>query len=221
MTAEFRGLVTVAGRGALISSEPPSWSWIWGYAGIGPFQRRLGVGNLSAGLLLPADSQARSGSTLDVAQLPDGGAAGGEADGGGGAGSSGHRLGRWTQFTDVRPVRTPGRLTERRGRLYRYLLEEHPGEDFVGPPVPRLLSGHRGPPPGKVCEVPGHRAGTPGAGVSAEGAGPPDQLKAGFEEQLSQLMASERFDAEADMKVMEGLLNTEGFQWEANQNGSV
>ena len=25
----------------------------------------------------------------------------------------------------------------------------------------------------------------------------------------------------ADMKVMESLLNTEGFQWEANQNGSV
>ena len=47
------------------------------------------------------------------------------------------------------------------------------------------------------------------------------KLKTGFEEQLSQLMASERFDAEADMKVMEGLLNTEGFQWEANQNGSV
>ena len=47
------------------------------------------------------------------------------------------------------------------------------------------------------------------------------KLKTGFEAQLSQLMASERFDAEADMKVMEGLLNTEGFQWEANQNGSV
>ena len=47
------------------------------------------------------------------------------------------------------------------------------------------------------------------------------KLKTGFEEQLSQLMASERFDAEADMKVMEGLLDTEGFQWEANQNGSV
>ena len=47
------------------------------------------------------------------------------------------------------------------------------------------------------------------------------KLKTGFEEQFSQLMASERFDAEADMKVMEGLLNTEGFQWEANQNGSV
>ena len=47
------------------------------------------------------------------------------------------------------------------------------------------------------------------------------KLKTGFEEQLSQLMASERFDAEADMKVMESLLNTEGFQWEANQNGSV
>ena len=25
----------------------------------------------------------------------------------------------------------------------------------------------------------------------------------------------------ADMKVMESLLNTEGFQWEANQNGSA
>ena len=47
------------------------------------------------------------------------------------------------------------------------------------------------------------------------------KLNAGFEAQLTALMASERFDAEADMKVMEGLLNTEGFQWEANQNGSV
>ena len=33
----------------------------------------------------------------------------------------------------------------------------------------------------------------------------------GFEEQLSQLMAAERFDAEADMQVLERLLDTEGF----------
>ena len=46
------------------------------------------------------------------------------------------------------------------------------------------------------------------------------KLKAGFDEQLAQLMASERFDVEADMKVMEGLLNTGGIQWEARQNGS-
>ena len=46
------------------------------------------------------------------------------------------------------------------------------------------------------------------------------KLKTGFEEQFSQLMASERFDAEADMKVMEGLLNTEGIQWETKQDGS-
>ncbi len=46
------------------------------------------------------------------------------------------------------------------------------------------------------------------------------KLKAGFDEQLAQLMAAERFDVEADMKVMEGLLNTGGIQWEARQNGS-
>ena len=37
------------------------------------------------------------------------------------------------------------------------------------------------------------------------------KLRAGFEEQLSQLMAAERFDAEADMQVLERLLDTEGF----------
>ena len=37
------------------------------------------------------------------------------------------------------------------------------------------------------------------------------KLRAGFEEQFSQLMAAERFDAEADMQVLERLLDTEGF----------
>ena len=46
------------------------------------------------------------------------------------------------------------------------------------------------------------------------------KLNAGFETQLTALMASERFDAEADMKVMEGLLNKEGIQWETQQDGS-
>ena len=56
------------------------------------------------------------------------------------------------------------------------------------------------------------------------------KLRAGFDEQLTELMASERFDAEADMKVMEGLLtaegpmtadepqNTEEFQWKTRQS---
>ena len=47
------------------------------------------------------------------------------------------------------------------------------------------------------------------------------KLKTGFEAQLSQLMASERFDAEADMKVMGGPAEHGGIPWEANQNGSV
>ena len=47
------------------------------------------------------------------------------------------------------------------------------------------------------------------------------KLKAGFDAQLAQLMASERFDVEADMKVMESLLNTEGMQWETRQDGSA
>ncbi len=42
------------------------------------------------------------------------------------------------------------------------------------------------------------------------------KLKAGFDEQLTQLMASERFDVEADMKVVEGLLDTEGFACSEN-----
>ena len=46
------------------------------------------------------------------------------------------------------------------------------------------------------------------------------KLKTGFEEQLAQLMASERFDVEADMKVMEGLLNTEGIRCETKPDGS-
>ena len=36
------------------------------------------------------------------------------------------------------------------------------------------------------------------------------KLKAGFDAQLTDLMSAERFDVEADMKVMEGLLHTEG-----------
>ena len=56
------------------------------------------------------------------------------------------------------------------------------------------------------------------------------KLRAGFDEQLTELMASERFDAEADMKVMERLLtaegpmtadepqNTEEFQWKTRQS---
>ena len=47
------------------------------------------------------------------------------------------------------------------------------------------------------------------------------KLKAGFDAQLAQLMASERFDVEADMKVMGSLLNTEGMQWETRQDGSA
>ena len=46
------------------------------------------------------------------------------------------------------------------------------------------------------------------------------KLKTGFEEHLTQLMASERFDVEADMKVMEGLLNTEGIRCETKPDGS-
>ena len=44
------------------------------------------------------------------------------------------------------------------------------------------------------------------------------KLKEGFDRQLTQLMADERFDAEADLKVMEGLLQTEGFTWETSQD---
>ena len=44
------------------------------------------------------------------------------------------------------------------------------------------------------------------------------KLKEGFDQQLTQLMADERFDTEADMKVMETLLQTEGFPtWETSQ----
>ena len=44
------------------------------------------------------------------------------------------------------------------------------------------------------------------------------KLKEGFDQQLTQLMADERFDTEADMKVMEALLQTEGFPtWETSQ----
>ena len=125
------------------------------------------------------------------------------------------------RITDVRTHEDALALTETGGSP----LPVSPGasgEDPVGQPLPHLLPGHGGPDLGAVCEVPGGRAGDfRGAGVPAEGAGHPAKLKTGFEAQLSQLMASERFDAEADMKVMEGLLNTEGFQWEANQNGSV
>ena len=64
------------------------------------------------------------------------------------------------------------------GRITDVRTHEDALEDFVGQPLPHLLSGHGGPDPGAVCEVPGRRAGHfRGAGVSAEGAGHPAQAE--------------------------------------------
>ena len=125
------------------------------------------------------------------------------------------------RITDVRTHEDALALTETGDRLYRY-LREHPEKV---PSANRFLTYYLDT-VGRILDqyVQFQDAGLGTSEVrefQRKVRAILPKLKAGFEEQLSQLMASERFDAEADMKVMEGLLNTEGFQWEANQNGSV
>ena len=75
------------------------------------------------------------------------------------------------RITDVRTHEDALALTETGGSPL-LLSSGASGEDPVGQPLPHLLSGHGGPDPGAVCEVPGCRAGDfRGAGVPAEGAG--------------------------------------------------
>ena len=47
------------------------------------------------------------------------------------------------------------------------------------------------------------------------------KLKKGFDEQWTQLMASERFGVEADMAVVSQLLHTEGLTWETKADESA
>ena len=141
-------------------------------------------------------------------------------DGGGGAGSEAIRSAAG-RITDVRTHEDALALTETGDRLYRY-LREHPEKI---PSANRFLTYYLD----TVGRILGQYVNFQDAGLGTSEVREFQRkvrailpkLKTGFEAQLSQLMASERFDAEADMKVMEGLLNTEGFQWEANQNGSV
>ena len=141
-------------------------------------------------------------------------------DGGGGAGSEAIRSAAG-RITDVRTHEDALALTETGDRLYRY-LREHPEKI---PSANRFLTYYLD----TVGRILGQYVKFQEAGLGTSEVREFQRkvrailpkLKTGFEEQLRQLMASERFDAEADMKVMEGLLNTEGFQWEANQNGSV
>ena len=125
------------------------------------------------------------------------------------------------RITDVRTHEDALALTETGDRLYRY-LREHPEKV---PSANRFLTYYLDT-VGRILDqyVQFQDAGLGTSEVrefQRKVRAILPKLKTGFETQLSQLMASERFDAEADMKVMEGLLNTEGFQWEANQNGSV
>ena len=125
------------------------------------------------------------------------------------------------RITDVRTREDALVLTETGDRLYRYLLENP--EKIL--PAKRFLTYYLD----MVDRILGQYVKFQDAGLGTSEVREFQRkvrailpkLKTGFETQLSQLMASERFDAEADMKVMEGLLNTEGFQWETNQNGSV
>ena len=125
------------------------------------------------------------------------------------------------RITDVRTHEDALALTETGDRLYRYLLENPEKISSAN----RFLTYYLD----TVGRILGQYVKFQDAGLGTSEVREFQRkvrailpkLKAGFEEQLSQLMASERFGAEADMKVMEGLLNTEGFQGEANQNGSV
>ena len=125
------------------------------------------------------------------------------------------------RITDIRTHEDALALTETGGRLYRY-LQENPEKI---PSANRFLTYYLD----TVGRILGQYLRFQDAGLRTSEVREFQRkvrailpkLKNGFELQLSQLMASERFDAEADMRVMEGLLNTEGFQWETNQNGSV
>ncbi len=153
-----------------------------------PVQRRAGVEKFYLGLWFLPDPQGGPHHPLfrpAARRRRDAG-----PDGGGGAGSEGHPVGRSGRITDVRTHEDALALTETGGSPL-LLSSGASGEDFVGQPLPHLLSGHGGPDPGAVCEVPRRRAGHfRGAEFQRKVRAILPKLKTGFEEQLSQLMAS-------------------------------
>ena len=122
------------------------------------------------------------------------------------------------RITDVRTHEDALALTETGDHLYRY-LREHPEKI---PSVHRFLT---------YCLDTMGRILVQYVAYQEAGLRTPEvldfqrkvraalpKLKEGFDQQLTQLMADERFDTEADMKVMETLLQTEGFPtWETSQ----
>ena len=105
------------------------------------------------------------------------------------------------------------------------------GEDPLRPPLSHLLPGHSGPHLIQYVAYQEAELRTPEVmAFQRKVRALLPKLRAGFDEQLTELMASERFDAEADMKVMERLLtaegpmtadepqNTEEFQWKTRQS---
>ena len=108
------------------------------------------------------------------------------------------------RITDVRTHEDALALTETGDRLYRY-LREHPEKI---PSANRFLTYYLD----TVGRILGQYVKFQEAGLGTSEVREFQRkvrailpkLKTGFEAQLSQLMASERFDAEADMKVMEG-----------------
>ena len=120
------------------------------------------------------------------------------------------------RITDVRTHEDALALTETGDRLYRY-LREHPEKI---PSANRFLTYYLDT-VGRILEqyIKYQQSGLHTSEVRAfqnKVRAVLPKLKAGFDEQLTQLMASERFDVEADMKVVEGLLDTEGFACSEN-----
>ena len=143
------------------------------------------------------------------------------------------------QITDVRrPTRTPQALAETGARLYRYLRRQpekipsaHRFLTYYLDTVGRILGQYVAYPGGGAADCRRCRA-----FQRKVRAHPAQAPRPALTSSSRQLMASERFDAEADMKVMEGLLtaqglltaegpmtadepqNTEEFQWKTRQS---
>lgn len=121
------------------------------------------------------------------------------------------------QITDVQTHQSALGLTETGTRLYRYLWD-HPEKI---PSARRFLSYYLE----TVGKILGQYVKFQGSGLSTREVREFQhrvqnllpKLNAGFEAQLTQVTASERFDVEADMKVIEGMIQTEGVTLECRE----
>lgn len=116
------------------------------------------------------------------------------------------------QITDINTQKEAQALAEVGERIYRYLLDQ---PDKI-PAARRFLTYYLdtvGRVLGQYVKFQAAQLRTPEVtAFQRKVRALLPKLRAGFEAQLNQLMAAERFDAEADMAVMEQLLETEGLE---------